>query len=195
MGFDPFTTTPKTHRVFLKNLQSPDSRLIPVFPNLVDQVWEDRPLAPRQPIYLLDPSWTGETTAAKLERIRQQMRDGGVQALVLTKLDEIAWLTNLRGKDIDCNPVFEAYCVIDLEQAFCFTLVEASREVRQSLKNWIQFKPYAAYKDHLLSLSNSKIWLDPTSTTMGTYLALRMKRVKHARKALGPVTNKRTPSY
>ena len=172
VGFDPFTMTPKSHRLFLKNLQSPDSRLIPVFPNLVDQVWEDRPQAPCQPIYLLDSSWTGETTAAKLERIRQTMHDGGVQALVLTKLDEIAWLTNLRGEDIDCNPVFEAYCVIDQEQAFCFTLAEASREVRQSLKNWIQFKPYAAYKDHLLSLSNSKIWLDPTSTTMGTYLAL-----------------------
>ena len=175
VGFDPFTMTPKTHRLYLKNLKSSDSRLIPILPNLIDQVWEDRPQAPCQPFYLLDPSWTGETTSTKLGRVREKMNECGVQALVLTKLDEIAWLTNLRGKDIDCNPVFEAYCVIDLDQAFCFTLAEAPREVQQSMKNWFHFKPYAAYKDYLQSLSNVKIWLDPTSTTMGTYLALHKK--------------------
>ena len=183
IGFDPFTMSPKTYRLYLKNLKSSDSRLIPIIPNLIDQVWEDRPQAPCQPFYLLDLSWTGETTAGKLERIREKMHECGVQALVLSKLDEIAWITNSRGNDIDCNPVFEAYCVIDLNQAFCFTLAEVTPEVQRSMNNWFQFKPYAAYEEHLQSLSNLKIWLDPASTTMGTYLALHKKGQTHQERA------------
>ncbi len=173
VGFDPFTISPKTYRLYQKCLTSKASQLSPMLPNLVDQVWENRPEARCQPFYLLDDSWTGETAASKLKRIREKMRENGVQALVLSKLDEIAWVTNLRGSDIARNPVFEAYCIIELEQATCFCLADAPETVQAYLKDWFQFKPYSAYQNSLQSLSNLKIWLDPASTTMGTYLALQ----------------------
>lgn len=172
VGFDPFTMTPKTYRLYRKSFQKTDSRLVPMTPNLVDQVWQDRPQAPQKPFYCIDESWSGESAASKLNRVREKMVVAGVQALVLSKLDEIAWLTNLRGSDIDCNPVFEGYCVVEPHQATCFSLAEASQEVQDHLKGSFEFKPYATYQQHLQSLSNAKIWLDPSSTTMGTYFTL-----------------------
>lgn len=172
VGFDPFTLTPKTYRLYGKSLQKADSKMTPILPNLVDQFWPDRPKAPQNPFYLIDEAWSGESTPAKLKRLREKMAEAGVQALVLTKLDEIAWLTNLRGSDIACNPVFEGYCVIEMEQATCFSLAPAPPKVQGQLQESFQFKPYSYYSKHLKSLSNVKIWLDPASTTMGTYLTL-----------------------
>ncbi|MBF0278377.1 MAG: aminopeptidase P family protein [SAR324 cluster bacterium] len=176
VGFDPFTMSPKTYRAFKKCLKDKASQLTPMTPNLIDQVWEERPQARCQPFYLLEDSWTGESVEMKLNRVREKMRENGVQALVLSKLDEIAWITNLRGSDIARNPVFEAYCVIEQEQATCFSLAEPPELVRAHLKELIQFKPYSVYQNTLQSLSNFKIWLDPASTTMGTYLSLQKSK-------------------
>ncbi len=179
IGMDPFTMSPKTYRLYQKKLDSPNSQLIPVIPNLVDQVWEGRPEAPCQPFYLLDSSWTGETVESKLERIRKKMTEHGVDVLILSKLDEVAWITNARGGDIENNPVFEAYCVIGLDQATCFCRVEPEEEVQKHLSSWFHFEPYQNYRKHLQSLAKRtdlKIWLDPATTTMGTYLSLQQQK-------------------
>ncbi|MBF0289825.1 MAG: aminopeptidase P family protein [SAR324 cluster bacterium] len=179
IGFDPFTTSPKTYRFYQKNLHASNSQLIPIMPNLVDQVWKECPNAPCQPIYLLDPSWTGETVESKLGRIREKMAEQGVQVLILSKLDEVAWLTNLRGNDIENNPVFEAYCVVGLDNAICFSRMTPGEEVRHHLGSWIQFESYDHYRKCLQSLAKQddlKIWLDPATTTMGTYLSLQKQK-------------------
>lgn len=176
IGFDPFTMSPKLFRMYRNHLKSPASQLRPMTPNLVDQIWEDRPTPPAQPLYAMDTSVTGESVESKLKRVREAMRENGVTALVLTKLDEIAWLTNLRGNDTQYTPVFEAYAIVELEKMTCFTLTPPTKALAEQLAPWIQFQAYTDYPSYLETLSEQKalkVWLDPTGTTMGSYLALQ----------------------
>ncbi|GIX46974.1 MAG: hypothetical protein KatS3mg131_1185 [Candidatus Tectimicrobiota bacterium] len=148
---------------------------MPLTPNLVDEVWEERPAPPAQPIYALPDTLTGRSVADKLAAVREQLHEAGAQALILTKLDEIAWLTNLRGSDIAYNPVFEAYLIVELETATCFTRVSPPSEVQHALHGLIRFLPYDAYGDAVRQLGSDlqrTVWLDPAGTTMGTRLLL-----------------------
>ena len=76
------------------------------------EIWEDRPALPDGPAELFAEEFAGESAADKLARIREQMAQEQADALILTKLDEIAWLLNMRGTDIDFNPVFLAFLAI-----------------------------------------------------------------------------------
>ena len=79
-------------------------------PNLVDIVWGDeRPARPANPAKTLDIKFAGKTSLEKQEQIAQKLKDKEYEAFLVTTLDDICWLTNLRGTDIDYNPVFFAY--------------------------------------------------------------------------------------
>lgn len=80
--------------------------------DLVDELWADRPELSHEPVFELPFSYTGETRADKLARVRTSIRSAGADIRVISALDEIAWLLNLRGNDIDCNPVFLSYMLI-----------------------------------------------------------------------------------
>ncbi|PNW79277.1 hypothetical protein CHLRE_09g408851v5 [Chlamydomonas reinhardtii] len=86
--------------------------------NLVSKVWgADQPPAPCAPLRVHDLRWAGEEVAAKLGRMREQMKAAGAGALLATALDEVAWLTNTRGGDVDHNPVALSYCLVTPESA------------------------------------------------------------------------------
>jgi Xaa-Pro aminopeptidase len=95
---------------FAENFRDKGVELIPIATDFVDVIWgARRPKVPRnealeQPLHL-----TGESVASKLERVRTDLKG---HALVLNALDQICWLTNLRGCDVECNPVFFAYAVV-----------------------------------------------------------------------------------
>ena len=82
--------------------------------DLAEGVWEDRPGLPADPVYELGISYTGESRGEKLARVREHMREKGARYLMLASLDDIAWLTNLRGNDIDHTPVFYSYMLVSL---------------------------------------------------------------------------------
>jgi Xaa-Pro aminopeptidase len=175
VGFDPFITSTEAHTSYQKALKNAGSALVPITPNLVDAVWDDRPEPPAQPIYALPDEVTGRSVAEKLIAIREQMTKAGADAVIFTKLDEIAWVTNLRGSDVSHNPVFEAYLVIEREQARCFTRVAPSAEVQSTLATQITFQDYGAYAEAVQRLGASPaltVWLDASGTTMGTRLLL-----------------------
>ena len=68
--------------------------------DLVDAVWEERPSLAAEPVFLLDEKFSGESTTSKLSRLRDSMRENGTDVHVLTTLDDIAWLLNIRGNDV-----------------------------------------------------------------------------------------------
>ena len=175
VGFDPFSTSTEAYTSYVKALKNAGSALVPITPNLVDAVWEDCPAPPAQPIYSLPDEVTGRSVADKLTDIRAEMTKAGADVLILTKLDEIAWVTNLRGSDVSHNPVFEAYLVIEREHATCFTRVAPPAEVQQSLAAQITFQDYHAYPETVQRLGATPeltVWLDAAGTTMGTRLLL-----------------------
>ena len=175
VGFDPFLHPMASHASYAAALSANGSALVPIDANLIDEVWEDRPAAPAQPIYALPDEVTGRPVGDKLAAIRKKMSEAGAGALVVTKLDEIAWITNLRGSDIDYNPVFESYLMIETARATCFTRATPSEALRRDLAPDVVFQAYAAYPQAVRQLeipSGQAVWLDPDGTTMGTRLLL-----------------------
>ena len=182
VGFDPFVVSTQAHAAYSEALRSPDSELVPIDANLVDAVWEDQPVPPSNPIYALHEAVTGSSVAEKLSNVRKEMVEAGVNLLVLTKLDEVAWVTNLRGSDIAFNPVFEAYLVIDMERATCFARTTPPREVQNALNSLVEFQPYEAYVESMKQAgakASGTVWLDPSGTTMATRLLLNAEQKIH----------------
>ena len=89
--------------------------------NLVDTVWRiNRPDRPKQPIIPLEMKFTGKSWEDKVEEIQKQITEKPADILVLSALDNIAWLLNLRGSDIQFNPVFFSYVAITLDKVYLF---------------------------------------------------------------------------
>ncbi|HKA55723.1 MAG TPA: aminopeptidase P family protein [Candidatus Binatia bacterium] len=183
VGFDPFVLSIEIYALYAHALRAPGSALIPLSPNYVDEVWSERPSPPAHPIYALPDEVTGCSVAEKLAAVREQMERAGAQVLILTKLDEIAWLTNLRGSDVDHNPVFEAYLVLERQRAVCLTRVPPAQEIQATLAGLITFAPYSDHADvvrGVVATTDTTVWLDPAGTTMGTRLLLPEGQRVHA---------------
>lgn len=86
-----------------------------------EAAWKDRPAFPKNEIYLFPEEFAGETVESKLERTRAELRKNGADAMPLAALDEIAWLFNLRGSDIEYNPVGVCFAFVGQTDAWLFT--------------------------------------------------------------------------
>lgn len=116
--------------------------------NLVDLVWgKDRPARPSEPVVLLSEKYAGKDTKAKLEELRKELEKKKSKGFVVSMLDEIAWLFNLRGKDIPYNPVFFSYAIVTPENATLY--IDGSKlndDSRSYLaKNSVMIRPYEAF--------------------------------------------------
>ena len=85
--------------------------------DLPGEVWRDRPALPQAPVFEHPPSYAGSTRAEKFERLRSAMRKQHATHHLICSLDDIAWLTNLRGSDVECNPVFLAHLLVEASGA------------------------------------------------------------------------------
>ena len=184
VGFDPAVVSMQAHKIYSSALHSTGSAMVPIAGNLVDDVWEEQPNPPSNGIYALHESVTGSGVAEKLSNVRKEMADAGVDKLVITKLDEIAWVTNLRGDDIQFNPVFEAYMVIEMERSTCFTRVKLPAGLIDELSPLVEFQPYESYSEFMRlvgSDSSGVVWLDPSGTTMATRILISNDQKVHER--------------
>ena len=88
--------------------------------DLLNEIWEDRPALSDAKAFLLDIKYRGEDFTSKIARVREWMRENNTTNHILTSLDDIAWLFNIRGGDIKYNPVVLSYAVITLDKAILF---------------------------------------------------------------------------
>ncbi|OQV20169.1 Xaa-Pro aminopeptidase 1 [Hypsibius exemplaris] len=120
VGADPTTVSCTTWDTLVKDLSGVGNRLVPVTQNLVDTVWADRPEHPNGSVCVLDVKYTGKDWKDKVADVRLKMAEKKADYLVVTALDEIAWLLNLRGSDIEFNPVFFAYVIVGTDSLMLF---------------------------------------------------------------------------
>ena len=80
------------------------SALVPLSKNPVDDIWDDRPARPKSTVFHLDEKYSGQSVSDKITKVRKELETKKAKAVVVTMLDEVAWLFNLRGSDIDFNP-------------------------------------------------------------------------------------------
>lgn len=146
VAIDPQLISASTARKLAEKIEMSGGRhLRALEQNLVDLVWgQDRPERPVNPVMHLPEKFAGKDVNTKLTELRRQMKQRDSAALVVSMLDEIAWLFNLRGSDIPYNPVFFAYAIITLDSAILFIdSTRLSREARTHLdRDGVLVKPY-----------------------------------------------------
>ena len=101
--------------------------------DLAEDVWTDRPHLPCHDMYVLSDELCGRSFAEKLSDVRAKMTENGTTAHLLSKLDDIMWLTNLRGNDVECNPVALSYAYITMDE---FVLFVQTAEVTAEVKDY-----------------------------------------------------------
>jgi len=130
---------------------------------LIEKIWKDRPKDDRKPIYVRAEKYTGRSTSDKLATLRSIMAEKGVTHFLVTALDDIAWVTNLRGNDVNFNPVFLAYLCITPKSATLFVdTKQCDDSVKAYLKEQhIELKDYHDYFKELQKLKGETILLSP----------------------------------
>ena len=130
---------------------------------LIEKIWKDRPKDDRKPIYVRAEKYTGRSTSDKLATLRGIMVEKGVTHFLVTALDDIAWVTNLRGNDVNFNPVFLSYLCITPKSATLFVdTKQCDDSVKAYLKEQhIELKDYHDYFKELQKLKGETILLSP----------------------------------
>lgn len=167
VGVDPKTFSMEQMHILKKDLNQIGLKLKVLETNLVDIIWQDQPPLPLAPIKVHTLKFAGESVERKLTRLRDVMQENNVDAHIITMLDAIAWLFNLRGKDVSFNPVFISYAIVTQENAQLFALQEKfSDEVRQHLGTTVELHDYSLFKEKagMLNKAEVKIWLDGATT-------------------------------
>ncbi len=165
LGVDPQLLSRGAEGELRGALEGVGARLKLVEGNLVDRIWEDRPPAGTAPVLALPLEFTGEAVASKLKRLRRALAERGADAHVLTSLDAIAWLFNLRGADVEYNPVVIAHAVVSAEQAVLFLdPAKLDGRTRRALGR-VELQPYEAAGAFLERLGKAKrrVWVDGRS--------------------------------
>jgi len=103
--------------------------------NLLAEIWTDRPTLPLQPFFVFDVKYAGKSAAEKLTDLRVEMKNSRANVFVMTALDDIAWLFNIRGNDVDYNPVTIAYALVEENKA---TLFIAPEKVTPETKQYLE---------------------------------------------------------
>lgn len=125
--------------------------------DIFEVIWTDRPAMPKGKIFIHDEKYTGKTVAAKLDLVKVEMKKCHANNLLLASLDDIAWLLNLRGSDVDCNPVFLSYFLINDHRYTLYVDKEkVSSEVEKFLENnSIQIEDYNKIVEDLRKIQGS----------------------------------------
>lgn len=137
--------------------------------DLLDEVWPDRPALPMPPVYEHASPFAPRSRADKLADVRAEMKTAGADAHFVSTLDDIAWLFNLRGKDVEYNPVFIAHALIEPDAA---TLFIGDGKVSDAigdalLRDGVRIASYDAARRALASLAPQRVLLlDPRRITL-----------------------------
>ncbi|KAL8044844.1 hypothetical protein ABFX02_08G072800 [Erythranthe guttata] len=199
IGVDPWCisvdTAQKWERAFAKKQQ----KLIQTATNLVDEVWTSRPPPETNPVVVQPLEFAGRSVEDKLKDLREELMQEKARAIVLTALDEVAWLYNVRGSDVDYSPVVHAYAIVTSAAAFFYVdKKKVSSEVSSYMeKNGIEVRDYGevssdaallasnnlsnvnAAKENAHDISqnpNDLIWVDPGSC-FALYSKLNLDKV------------------
>lgn len=126
--------------------------------DLPGEIWADRPALSAEPVFELPAELVGESRAEKLARVREKVQAEGADALVMSSLADICWLTNLRGGDVACTPVVLSFLALTAEEALLFINPDTvSAEIRAGLEaDGVSLRPYGGIYDYVRGLSAGK---------------------------------------
>ena len=176
LGIDPRLITHRDYQALKSRLEDKGLKAKAVGPNLVDEIWLNRPAPPRGPAEIHALHYSGESVVSKLKRVRGAMAESGAEAHVLSQLDAVAWLFNIRGSDVTYNPVVIAYAVIRGRDALLFVdKRKITSDLRRALPKDVKILAYQAFGAVLnwLAEKKTRVWLDESTASRWMVEALR----------------------
>ncbi|MDH6250372.1 Xaa-Pro aminopeptidase [Chryseobacterium sp. H1D6B] len=150
-----------TQRLNAKNITLADLPLL-------KEVWKERGTPSKNPIYAHPVERAGKSVADKISAVRQKMEDQEVTFHIISSLDDVAWTLNLRGSDVESNPVFLGYIIITKNDAILFTdLEKLNVEARKQMDDaFVKMMPYEEFFNHLKGIKNEKVLISPNSNQL-----------------------------
>ena len=145
----------------------------------LEQIWENRPSLPANPVEIQPLEYAGETLASKVVRIRKSLRELHADGMLVSALDDIAWTLNLRGTDVHCNPVFVSYLLIESDKVSLFVDDnKLSPEVKLYLQdNQVSLYKYNKVEKCLESYSEYNILLDGDETSYYLWKTVKCQEI------------------
>lgn len=145
----------------------------------LEQIWENRPSLPANPVEIQPLEYAGETLVSKVARIRKSLRELHADGMLVSALDDIAWTLNLRGTDVHCNPVFVSYLLIESDKVSLFVDDnKLSPEVKQYLQdNQVSLYKYNKVEKCLESYSEYNILLDGDETSYYLWKTVKCQEI------------------
>ena len=146
--------------------------------DLINQLWSDRPEIPKSSVFVHEVKYAGRSRTEKLNQVREEMNKIGASHYLLTSLDDIAWLLNIRGNDVPNNPVVISYVLIAKDKCYLFIeLSKISNEIKLTLESeGIELKAYNETKKFLEKLTDKDtVIFDSSKTNICLYNAIDEK--------------------
>ena len=140
--------------------------------DLIDVIWEDRPPLSDKPAFFLEEKYSGESTESKLARVRAAMKEQGAGSHIIASLDDICWLLNVRGDDIDFFPLLLSYAVVRQDGAeFYVDESKLNERIFEELKkNHVTVRPYNAIYEEVKKMDPSEtVLIDPMKMNYALY--------------------------
>lgn len=133
------------------------------------EIWVDRPQIPTNKIFVMPDEIAGETPASKIDRVREYLKAQKANSIIATSLDAVAWLFNIRGNDVKCNPVSVGFAYISDKEAVLFIdIIKLTNDTKEYLhQNGITIADYHKFYSFLENLHECII-LDRTKVTLKT---------------------------
>jgi len=155
--------------------------------DLIDAVWEDRPSLSKKPAFFLEEKYSGESTTSKLARIRAKMEENGANKHIVASLDDVCWMLNVRGDDIDYFPLLLSYAIIGMDSVDLY--VDDSKLNDQIFaelaKNNVVIHPYNdIYEDVKKLTSDDVAMIDPMKMNYALYKNIPCKIIEAANPAI-----------
>lgn len=174
VGFDPLTLSVAAARNLKRNLDQAGIKLIE-FNDLLDKIWNDRPELPENKIFELDKSIAGSSRKEKIAQLIAELKKAGADTMIITALDDLAWMFNLRGSDIEYCPVFIGYGVAGKNG--CYLFVDRRRMNSQLLakleKEKIEVLEYSDFRGWIKNLRSQVLYMDPSAASYAVHSALK----------------------
>jgi len=157
--------------------------------DLIDGIWENRPDLPKEEAYLLSEDITGKSTVEKIKEVQEAIQKKGADFHLVSSLDDISWIFNIRGSDVKCNPVVLSFALFSKIDVKLFIDSEKlSKESIEELMNaGVSIHPYNSIEDAIQNIpANSSIFLDPKRNCFSYYALIPTSSTKI--EALNPST-------
>ncbi|MCM1102297.1 MAG: aminopeptidase P family protein [Clostridium sp.] len=176
LGFDGRVVAARDGKRYEERFAAADKHIrIDCAKDLAQGLWTDRPDFPAGKVTALDEAVTGMGTADKLDAVRRKLSEAGAESLLLTKLDDLMWLFNIRGCDVECNPVAMSYGYITDAEAILFIQEKAvGEDVRAGLaQSHVQVRDYGDIFSYLEEMApGQKVLADMRYCNYALYRAL-----------------------